>query len=139
MPVWLATRSSTSATEARVATMSMRPSCSATLMSARAAAALSVKARRRPETRMNKYYAGAGIRSKAEPLSRQLLGVAEPLVEAALRQQGLVAALFDDAPVLEHDDAIGAAQGGQAVGDRQHGGARRFQPFLQPLLGFAVE
>ena len=45
----------------------------------------------------------------------------EPGVRAALLHEVGVAALLDDAAVLEDEDAVGVAQGGEAVSDEDDG------------------
>ena len=44
----------------------------------------------------------------------------ERVVEATLRDQGIVGALFDDAALVEDQDAVGLADGVQAVRNRDH-------------------
>ena len=63
--------------------------------------------------------AGSGARSP-RPAARPSRAVGP-----ALAHQLVVGALLDDAPVVQHEDAIGPAQGGQAVGDDERGAARR--------------
>src|SRR5208283_3856050 len=56
-------------------------------------------------------------------LARKLRGV-EMGVEAAQGQKLVVPALFDHAPLLEHDDEIGLLYGGEAMGDHERRAAR---------------
>src|SRR5262245_38046504 len=43
-------------------------------------------------------------------------------------EQLAVASLLDDLPVMEDDDAVGALDGGEAVGDDDRGAAREKRP-----------
>lgn len=45
----------------------------------------------------------------------------EPLIDPAGIDEFVVAAGFDDAAAVEHDDLVGAANGGEAMGDNDHG------------------
>ena len=68
------------------------------------------------------------------------VGVVEVGVVTALVHQDVVAALFDDAPMAQDDDAVGVADGREAVGD-EDGGAileQEVQPFLNLRLGERV-
>ena len=51
-------------------------------------------------------------------------GAVEVGVEAVGGEEVVVAALLDDAAVVEHEDPVGADDGGQAVGDHERGAAR---------------
>ena len=50
----------------------------------------------------------------------------EMVIDAALFQELLMIALFDDAPVFDHYDTIGVDHGGEAVSDDE-GGTRLHQ------------
>ena len=58
------------------------------------------------------------VRSKVHHLE---LKIVQPLVDAAVADQLLVRADLADVPLLEDDDLVGAADGGKAVGDHDHG------------------
>src|SRR5690606_34581968 len=69
------------------------------------------------------------------------LGPVQLLVAAVRGQQFLVAALFDDAPLLDHQDPVGGADGGEPVRD-DDGGApaqRLGQRLLHRGLGGGVQ
>ena len=51
------------------------------------------------------------------------LGVHQASVEALLLQQVLVGAVFHHVTIIQDDDLIGVAHGGEAVGDDQSGAA----------------
>ena len=51
------------------------------------------------------------------------IGVVEFGVVAALAEEGLVVAFFDDPAFLEDQDTVDGADGGEAVGDQDGGGA----------------
>src|SRR5262245_43289878 len=68
--------------------------------------------------------------SRPDLLAARLAGAletAQPRVDRALRREALVGTGFHDAPLLEHRDAVGVPQGGQAVGD-DHRRAPPHQP-----------
>ena len=54
--------------------------------------------------------------TRSRELPRDQLGV-----EAGLREKGVVGAALDDAAVVQDDDGVGVAHGGQAVGDDDRG------------------
>src|SRR5574341_730638 len=60
---------------------------------------------------------------------------------SAEAQQGLMAALLDDAAALEIEDAVHAGDGRQSMGDGDHGAAlhQREQGLLDAVLALAVE
>ena len=60
------------------------------------------------------------------------IGVVEVGVVPFLGQETLVIPLFDDAAFLQHDDAVGCPDGGEAMGDQDAGGV--FQDQIQGLL-----
>ena len=62
-------------------------------------------------------------------------------VEAALGHQRVVRALLDDAAVVHHDDPVGAADGGEAVGDDDRRAVvhQPLERLLDQPLGFGVE
>src|SRR5262249_12120315 len=77
-------------------------------------------------------------------LLHRLLGELEAVqlgVEAARREERLVRALLDDAPLVEDDDAIDRADRGEAVGDEQRGAPApgALQRVLEAGLGVAVD
>ena len=53
--------------------------------------------------------------------SGQLLSCEQVGIESAARHQIFVAALLDDAALVQDDDVVGLAQGGDAVGDEDGG------------------
>ena len=59
---------------------------------------------------------------------------------AARCQQGLVAALFHDAPGVQHDDVVGVPQGGHPVADQEHRAPllHLTQTLQDTALGFGV-
>jgi hypothetical protein len=65
----------------------------------------------------------------------------QAVIEAAAREQFFMRALLDDAPVLQHDDAIGVAHRGEAMRDDEPGapGERFLQSGLDRALGEAVD
>ena len=65
----------------------------------------------------------------------------EPMVEAAPRQELPVCAGLDDAALVQHDDPVGAANRGEAVGDHHAGASfqQRFQRVLDLTFGIAVD
>ena len=75
----------------------------------------------------------------------RLLGFALPVphtgIEPAGRQKPGVGAALGDAPLIQHDNFIGADDGRQPVRDHQRGAAARdaLQRFLDFMLGVAVE
>ena len=68
------------------------------------------------------------------------LGFVEPPVGAFALHQLVVRAHFDHAATVHHHQAVGFAQGGQAVGDGDGGAAQHevVQGFLDFLLGLGV-
>ena len=62
-------------------------------------------------------------------------------VHAALRQQLFVRARLDDAPLVEDDDAVDRADGGQAMrdDDRRTPLHHRFERALEARLGVRVD
>src|SRR5262245_16870653 len=83
---------------------------------------------------------GAGKRLARGVLAGELEFV-EGAVEAALLEQLVVAAAFDDVALLQHDDAVGGADGAQAVGDDERGAIANdlFEGLLETRLGIAVD
>ena len=82
---------------------------------------------------------GAGGLEVADVAAHE--GAVELGVEAVGRQQLVVATPLDDAAAVEHQDLVGADDGGQAMGDH-HGGAtreRRGQRLLHQRLVLGVE
>src|SRR5688572_22176222 len=47
----------------------------------------------------------------------------ETPVESVVGEQLVVTASLGDLPLVDHDDAVGVAHGGQTVGDDEHGAA----------------
>src|SRR6185369_8269295 len=69
---------------------------------------------------------GARVRaSRGEALE---LEPRQPRIEAARGAEAVVIALLDDAAMVHHQDAVGGADGGEAVGDDD-----RRPPLEQPL------
>src|SRR5450631_3379182 len=62
-------------------------------------------------------------------------------VQSAARQQFLMAADFGDAPMVQHDDSIGAFHGGQAMRNNQSGASphQHGELLLHTPLGLVVE
>ena len=62
-------------------------------------------------------------------------------VEAALRGQFRVAALFHHLTLIKHDDAVGLQHGGETMGDDDSGavGHQAIQCQLHQALGFRIE
>ena len=62
-------------------------------------------------------------------------------VNSAARQQFFMAALIDHAPFVHHDDPVGIADGGQAVGNHQGGptGAETVERRLYDRFGAGIE
>ena len=52
-----------------------------------------------------------------------------------------VRTLFNNLAMIDHEDAVGLAHGGQAVGDDEHGSALADarEVFLDDALGFVIE
>ena len=65
----------------------------------------------------------------------------ESEIQPLLRHQLIVVALLDGMPVLQHDDPVGAADGGQTVRDNDAGAALKElrQRLLDQHLGIAVD
>src|SRR5438105_15890849 len=65
----------------------------------------------------------------------------KPSVQPAVRQQLGMASLFDDAPGIERDDAVGALDGRQPVRDDEAGAPahQRLERLLHEALAFGVE
>src|SRR5690606_25333544 len=78
-----------------------------------------------------------GEQRESQPLRHRM----QPGVMPALRHQLRMAALLDDAAVVEHQDAIGAADGRQAMGDDDRGAAdhQLLDGRLHPPLGLHVQ
>src|SRR5882672_9160385 len=78
---------------------------------------------------------------KPESMSGPELQVVESPVEAIGRQQVVVTAALDDAPLRQHHDEIGVLHRGQAVGDDEHGAMlhEAFDRLLHQALRFGVE
>src|SRR4051812_35686589 len=64
----------------------------------------------------------------------------QAVVQALAREELAMRALLDDAAVLEHDDAVGAAHGGEAMRNHEAGAAVQRAPErrLDVALGEAV-
>ena len=73
-------------------------------------------------------------------VERGVVHPVKPAVQAAACHQRVMAAGRDDPAVLQHDDPVGAADGGQAVGDDQGGATlqQRRQRALDFQLGVTV-
>ena len=65
----------------------------------------------------------------------------QPCIVAVGGQKRGVAAALDDAPLVHHQDDVGALDGAQAMGDHQRGAAAygRIERGLDVALGFGVE
>src|SRR5439155_18013028 len=65
----------------------------------------------------------------------------EPGVASLLCEKLVVRPTLDDAPLVQHDDEVGVADGGEAVRDDQAGASRkqRRERFLHAALGGRVE
>ena len=69
------------------------------------------------------------------------LEIVQPPIEPAGAVELVVGASLHDPALVQHDDLVGVAHGGEAVGDHQHG-ALAHQPvdrLLHQPLGFGVE
>ena len=62
-------------------------------------------------------------------------------IEAVFIHELVVVALFDQLAILQHDDPVGAADGGEAVGDDEAGAAfeQGFQRLLNLTFGVRVD
>jgi hypothetical protein len=69
------------------------------------------------------------------------LAVVQIGVKAIGRQQGFMAALFNDIAFVHHQDQVGIADGGKAVGDDETGAVLHqvFHGFLDQYLGTRVD
>src|SRR6266849_7032551 len=69
------------------------------------------------------------------------LQVMQLCIAAARTDQRVVRAVFDDAPTLDGDNAIGAANGRKSVGDDEHGSALADPPHvvLDDALALVIE
>ena len=69
-----------------------------------------------------------------------VLQLVQPVINAALRQQFLVRALFAQAAFVEHQDAVGVLNGAEAVRDDQRGaaGEQAVQRFANQQFRFCV-
>ena len=74
-------------------------------------------------------------------VERGVVEIVKACVEPALGDQLCVGAGFDDAAVLQDDNPIGAAHGGEPVGDDDAGAAldQAFESRLDLALGPAVD
>lgn len=63
------------------------------------------------------------------------------MIEALLRQQGVVRAALDDAALVEDENLIGALDGGQSVRDDEGGASAHesVEGFLHESFGLGVE
>src|SRR5579884_825820 len=83
----------------------------------------------------------SGSGAQAREIEIDKLQIIQPAIGAEPLHQVLVRARVSDGAIFEDDNAIGAAHGGKAMGDHEHGpaGHQVLQRSLDERLGLAVE
>src|SRR5215813_1809031 len=103
------------------------------------AAAQSLRARRRSNARPRTSSWSSAARSGTGDLLFQALSPPEPRVQAVGGEQRRVLADRDDAPSVEHHDAIGGLRHAQTMRHDEHGEPARAQRPDDRLLGRGVD